>query len=96
MPQLTLFLGSTFSCHPISGNEGQGQQHYYFPMAQSGIFQTLELDPQILSGFLLCPIPRILLVTMPGLPTSLIYLDGALLFYTSLSSFTVVQATVTL
>ena len=76
MPQLTLLSGSTFLCLPISGIEEQGQQHYHFPVAQSGIFQILGLDPQVLTGSSLSSTPHISLVTMSGLPTSAIYFDA--------------------
>lgn len=66
MPQLPLSLRSAFFCQPISGNEGQGQQHYQVTVAQNGIFQTLGLDPppHVLPGSLLSHTPQILLVTM--------------------------------
>lgn len=78
MPQLPLSLRSAFLCQPISGNEGQGQQHYQVTVAQNGTFQTLGLDPpHVLPGSLLSHTPQILLVTMSGLPTSPIYFDTA-------------------
>lgn len=49
MPQLPLSLRSAFFCQPISGNEGQGQQHYQVTVAQNGIFKTLGLDPPMFS-----------------------------------------------
>ena len=77
MPQLTLYLGGADFCHPVSGNEGHGQQHYHFPTAQSGIFPTLGLDPQVLPGPSLSLTPYVLLVTTAGLPTSPIHSDAA-------------------
>lgn len=75
--------------HPDSGDERQGQWSNHFPMVQSGIFQNLGLDPQVLPGSSLSPTPWILFVTISGLPTSAVYFDAA---YSS-TSFSTATAT---
>lgn len=45
MPQLTLSLEGTIFCHPVLRNEGQGQQHYHFPMAKVASSRPLGWTP---------------------------------------------------